>query len=102
MSSKEKEDLVKYRFGKAEETINQIDRLMHNKLWGIAVSRLYYSIYYAVSALLADIEVFPKSHAGAAQMFALHYIKTGIIGKESAELYRKLLDMRQKGITKIL
>lgn len=38
--------------------------LVANKKWNSAVNRLYYAVYYAVSALLVKNEIEAKTHAG--------------------------------------
>jgi uncharacterized protein (UPF0332 family) len=42
-----------------------------------------------------DIETL--THAGARQMFGLHFIKTGIIEQDSGRFYTRIFDMRQTG-----
>lgn len=95
MSDQEREDLIRYRFNKADEALEHVQMLIENKAWNIAINRLYYSCYYAVSALLASIEIYPKSHSGTGQMFRLHYIKTGKVGDNFGEFYTSLFEMRQ-------
>lgn len=95
MNDRQNKELVQYRFGKALETINEVEFLCENHFWNNAINRLYYSCFYAVGALLASIKVYPKTHSGANQMFALHFIKPGTFSKEDHKLFTTLLDMRQ-------
>ncbi len=95
MSEIENQELVQYRFGKAIETINEAEFLLQNKYWNTTVNKLYYGCFYAASALLASINIYPKSHSGTQQMFSLHFIQTGIFGKDVIKFYTTLLDMRQ-------
>lgn len=95
MSSQERDELIRYRFEKADEASEHVQMLIENKAWNIAINRLYYSCYYAVSALLASIDIYPKSHSGTGQMFRLHYIKTGKVDDNLGELYTRLFEMRQ-------
>jgi uncharacterized protein (UPF0332 family) len=97
MNGGQKEDLVKYRFSKAIEALQDVNLLVNNEVWNLAVNRLYYSCYYAVSALLANNNMVAKSHAGTRQMFGLHFVKTGIIQKSTAEYYAKIFTFRHKG-----
>lgn len=97
MSPKENEDLVKYRFGKAKEAINEANVQIQNKLWNVAINRLYYACFYAVSALLASKEIYSKTHAGTLQMFGLHFVKNGIIDEQNNKFYVKIFSMRQSG-----
>ena len=81
MSDQENQELIQYRFDKALETITEAEFLMKNHFWNNTVNRLYYSCYYAVSALLASVKIYPKTHAGTNQMFSLHFVKQGIFAK---------------------
>jgi uncharacterized protein (UPF0332 family) len=38
-----------------------------------------------------------NSHAGLKHQFTLHFIKSGIIDKETGRLFVELFDLRQKG-----
>ena len=79
MNHQQKTDLVKYRLSKAKETLADVDVLVQNKLWNMAVNRLYYACFYAVGALLANAEIYSKTHSGTRQMFGLHFVATGKI-----------------------
>jgi uncharacterized protein (UPF0332 family) len=80
---------------KARETLKEVDILMENELWNTAINRLYYASYYAVIALLISQKIKTTTHAGARQMFGLHFIKSGIIEKELGKFYSDIFDMRQ-------
>jgi uncharacterized protein (UPF0332 family) len=97
MTSEEKRDLVIYRIAKSKNTFAEIGLLVNNKLWNTAVNRLYYACYYAVIALLIDKGIETLTHAGARQMFGVHFIKTGLIERDSGKFYSHLFDLRQTG-----
>ncbi|MEO6837948.1 MAG: HEPN domain-containing protein [Ginsengibacter sp.] len=97
MTKRERHELVIYRITKSRNTFAEIDLLIENMLWNTAVNRLYYACYYAVIALLIDCKIETLTHAGARQMFGLHFIKTGIIEKDLGKFYSRLFDLRQTG-----
>jgi len=97
MSQQEKEELVRYRFDKGKETLAEAEMQIKNEFWNLAINRLYYACFYSVSALLASIEVYTKTHAGTKQMFGLHFVKTGIIDEYFNKFYTDLFSMRQSG-----
>jgi uncharacterized protein (UPF0332 family) len=97
MTTDERRELVNYRINKSTNTFAEIQLLLDNMLWNTAVNRLYYACYYAVIALLIDREIETLTHAGARQMFGLHFIKTGVIEKELGKFYSQLFDLRQTG-----
>jgi uncharacterized protein (UPF0332 family) len=97
MNQEERQELVKYRIKKARETLNEVGLHVENKLWNTAVNRLYYACYYAVIALLIDKDIKAQTHSGVRQMFGLHFVKSGLIDKESGKFYTDIFDMRQTG-----
>ena len=52
MNREEKDNYVKYRLEKAEETYEVAELLIENEKWNSAVNRLYYASFYAVTGLL--------------------------------------------------
>ncbi len=97
MTESERKELAKYRLKKANETLHEIEILVHNKLWNTAINRMYYASYYAVSALLINDSIQAQTHSGVRQMFGLHYIKTGMIDKDLGKFYSDIFDKRQTG-----
>ncbi len=97
MTSNERKELVAYRINKSKETFSEIHLLIENRLWNTVVNRMYYACYYAVIALLIDSKIETLTHAGARQMFGLHFIKNGIIEKDIGKFYSRIFDLRQTG-----
>ena len=62
-----------------------------------AINRLYYACFYAVSAILIKDGLFSSKHTGVRSLFNRHYVKTGKIPKELAQIYNDLFERRQKG-----
>jgi len=91
------EDYIKYRFIRAEESLDDAYILAQNNKWNTVANRLYYSCFYAVSALLLRHNIETKSHEGTRTQFGLQFIKPGLINKKFGKLYSKLFDYRQKG-----
>ena len=94
MNPKEREDLVGYRINRAKETFAEIKILVDNKLWSVAVNRLYYACFYAVNTILIQKEIKAETHGGVRRMFGLHFVKTGLISKESGKYYTDIFDIR--------
>ena len=76
--------------------MSDIDVLIENKLWNIAVNRLYYACYYAVSSFLIQQGIQTKTYSGALKMFSLNYLKTGIIDEIIKIIYAKIFSIRTK------
>ena len=71
--------------------------MIENKKWNTAVSRLYYSCYYAAIALLLKKNIETRSHSGVRTKFSDTFIKTGKIDVKLGKLFSHLADYRQKG-----
>lgn len=97
MNQQQRKRLVEYRISKARETLADIEILVQNKMWNLAVNRLYYACFYAVTALLANADVFTKTHTGARQMLWLHFVKDGKISNASSIFYSEIFSKRQTG-----
>lgn len=92
-----KEDLIKYRMERAWDTFDDAKILAANEKWNATVSRLYYSVFYAISALLLSSDLKPTTHSGAKSSFSQYFIKNGLIPKKFGKLYSQLFTWRQKG-----
>ncbi|MBN2262325.1 MAG: HEPN domain-containing protein [Prolixibacteraceae bacterium] len=92
-----KEDLIKYRIARAKDTYEDAQILAEREKWNSTINRLYYSAYYAIMALLLDVDLKPATHNGAKSNFSEYFIKTGKIDKEYGKIYSQLFTWRQKG-----
>ncbi len=61
-----------------------------------AVSRLYYSVFYAIRALLLTRALQPRSHEGALNLFSLHFVRTGLFQPGDAHTFSRLQKYRQE------
>ena len=52
LSDEERKAIVEYRIEKAYAALNDAEQIAAIKLWSSAANRLYYSLYYAATALL--------------------------------------------------
>ncbi len=97
MSKSSKRDYIDYRFNQAKETLEAAKSLAKDKHWNSVINRLYYSCFYAISAMLYKYDINAKSHSGIKHQFGLHFVKSGLIEKSAAEIYLDLFDYRQAG-----
>ncbi len=97
MSKNSKQEYIQYRLGQAKETLDAARSLAEDKYWNSVINRLYYSCFYAISALLYKHGINARSHSGIKHQFGLHFIKTGLIDKSIAKIYIDLFDYRQEG-----
>ncbi|MFB6317067.1 HEPN domain-containing protein [Saccharicrinis sp. FJH54] len=97
MTDEERIQYVKYRISSAWQTYEAANVLAEKGFWNSAVNRLYYSLFYAVNALLVLHEIQTKSHSSTKSQFSLHFVKTGVFDKKYGLLLSELFDWRQKG-----
>ncbi len=97
MTIEERMEYVDYRLKSAWKTFEAAKILAENQYWNSAVNRLYYSLYYAVNALLVLNEIQTKSHSSTKSQFSLYFVKTGKFDKKYGKLFSELFDWRQKG-----
>ena len=97
MTFEERKKYAKYRIESAHKTFEAAKVLAENEFWNSVVNRLYYSIFYAVNALLVMNEIQTKSHSATKSQFSLHFVKTGKFDKKYGKLLSELFDWRQKG-----
>ena len=88
--------LVQYRMDRAFEVLEDAKILADAKRWKSCVNRLYYSCFYAASALLAKHDMSSSKHAGVLSLFNLHFVKSSKISKKVAEIFNDLFDNRQE------
>ena len=91
----DKEKLVLKKIGKAKSVINEIQNLLQFGYYNTAVNRLYYASFYAVQALLANTDIFPKSHKGVLNMFSLHFVRENKIPVQLSDFYAVIFNERQ-------
>ena len=90
-------DLINYRREKAAEAIEDATILFEKKRLSAAVNRIYYAMFYEVSALLLNNNLSSSKHSGIRSLFNEHFVKKGIIEKEIGKFFSKMFDFRQKG-----
>jgi uncharacterized protein (UPF0332 family) len=59
-----KEEYIQYRIKRSSESLEEAKIMARNNFWNTAISRLYYSSFYIVDALLRKHDVKHKTHWG--------------------------------------
>jgi uncharacterized protein (UPF0332 family) len=67
----EHDGYIRYRMERAWDTLDDAKILASKGKWNSTVNRLYYSVYYAVMALLLKNGLKPATHNGAKSHAAL-------------------------------
>ena len=90
-------DLINYRREKAAETLAVARDSFNGKHLFSAVNRIYYALFYEISAILKLKDYSSHKHTGIRALFMEHFIKPGIIDIEIGRFYSRIFEFRQKG-----
>ncbi len=90
-------ELIKYRYLRALETCEEAIILARENHWNTTANRLYYTCFYAVSALLLKKGFSISTHNGVKTEFHTSFVKSGIIPKQLGRTYSRLFNLRQEG-----
>lgn len=97
LSDDDRASLVAYRMKRAMETLEEADYNAEGGYFNTAVNRLYYSAYYAASALMLSEGIETSTHAGLKTMLSLKFVKAGKLDVSFGRLFMTLYESRQSG-----
>ena len=60
----------------------------------VAVTRAYYAISYAATAILLSKGIWRSKHSGVMSAFREHFVKSGLINAEFSDIYGDAFDLR--------
>jgi uncharacterized protein (UPF0332 family) len=89
--------LIHYRLDRAQESLDDARLLADAERWNACVNRLYYSCFYAVSALLVRDGLSSSRHTGGRSLLNRYFVRTGKVPRELARVYNDLFERRQEG-----
>lgn len=90
------EVLTAHRLQKSEEALKAAEIMLDKQMYSFAMNRVYYSLYYAVQALLAQQGVAFAKHGQVKGYFNREFIKAGKLPKDIGRFYNKAFEYRQK------
>lgn len=97
MNEATKEQMILYRVNRAGETIAEVKSHLENSFLHTAVNRIYYGIFYIISALALQENFQTKNHGQLMGWFNREFIKTEKIEKKYSLIYRWAFNNRQSG-----
>lgn len=89
--------LILGQIKKAKEKLKASESLIRKEFFDDCISRAYYAVFHAASAVLLAEGIKVRSHSGLKDMFGLHLVKTKKIGEQYGRIIKKLKDEREKG-----
>ena len=89
--------LIKYRLQRANETLSDAEKYMEEVSLNSVVNRIYYAMFYVVSALLISKGLSSSKHSGVRALFNKEFVNEGLVDKESGRFYFEMFKRRQTG-----
>lgn len=79
------------------ETIDEAEKALADDHLNLTANRIYYSVFYAVSALAVKYNFSTSKHSALLSWFNKNFVKEDIINKELGKIYNKAFLNRMKG-----
>lgn len=96
-AQRHREAVVQYWWAKAEESLKSAERELAASSFNFAMNRIYYSAFYAVSAVLLKRQISFKKHSAVRSAFHSEFIKPGLPDVNWGKFYDRLFEDRQEG-----
>lgn len=95
-------DLKNFNIEKAYETQKEVKFLTENKYYALALNRVYYSMFYIISALAIKNEFSTSNHYQLIGWFNKNFVKEGRINRRIGKLVYKAYEQRAKSNYNVL
>lgn len=93
-----KKALVAYRLTQASETLEEAVFLLEGgKSLRVVTNRAYYSMFYAILALLIDEPFASSKHSGVLSYFNRRFVTEGVFPKDIGRAINRAFELRQQG-----
>jgi uncharacterized protein (UPF0332 family) len=79
---------------RAHEDLRAAESNLQHGFYAVTLTRTYYAMFYAVSALLSHIGVHRSHHSGVISAFGEYFVKPGSIEPEYAKMLTNAFDSR--------
>ncbi len=89
-------DLINYRRKKAEDTLKDAKIMFNRVSLFTTVNRIYYAVFYEVSALLLTKGLSSSKHSGVRALFNQEFVKPGVVREKYADFYNRMFGSRQE------
>lgn len=97
MNRDERNALTARCIRQAKETVSEAELLIEHGRYRAAVNRIYYGMFYALSALGHASEFFTSKHAQLIGWFNKNFIKEGVFEQKYGKMLREAFELRNKG-----
>jgi uncharacterized protein (UPF0332 family) len=94
---KDRNALIEYRINQAKDTIELARFLISSENYAIAVNRIYYGMYYALTALALSNKFETSKHGQLIGWFNREFISTNKVDPKYGKILRNAYQDRTKG-----
>ena len=96
LDNNDRKELIKYRMQQAFECVDEVDFLIENSKFKIAVNRIYYGMFYSLLALGLKDEYESSKHSQLIGWFNKLYIHQGLIEVKYGKMIYKAFTLRNE------
>lgn len=97
LTNEDRKVLIENYIDKSRATIEKVKFLIENGELALAVNRIYYGIYYILSALAIRSQFKTSKHSQLISWFNKAFVKEGIVDQKYSKLIRKAFENRMEG-----
>ena len=97
MKADEKNALIEHRISKAIAAIDEVDFLISNKKLLLAVNRIYYGMFYILSALSLKYDFSTSKHQQLIGWFNKKFVATGKVEPKYGKIVHNAFSNRSTG-----
>lgn len=95
-------NLINHNIEKAFETQNEVKFLFDSKYYSLALNRVYYSMFYIISALALKNEFFTSNHSQLIGWFNKNFVKENRVDRNIGKAIHKAFEQRTKSDYNVL
>lgn len=93
----DREMLIQYRLSQSVQTIGEVSKLIDADLLNVAVNRIYYGIFYSLTALALQYEYQSSKHFQLMGWFNQNFIRTNLLEVKYGKILREAYKNRSDG-----
>jgi uncharacterized protein (UPF0332 family) len=97
ITDNDRNELILYRLNQAQETMFEVEKLIEATLFKVAVNRIYYGIFYCLTALALKYEFKSSKHLQLIGWFNQNFIKTSLIDIRYGKILKDAFETRTEG-----
>ncbi len=96
LQEEDRNALITYRIQQASECVDEVQFLIDNQKYKIAINRIYYGMFYSVLALALKDQYESSKHSQLLGWFNKNYIHTGLIDVKYGKVLNKAFTLRNE------